>query len=328
MLSLDEQELIAAVAAGPAGRIRSELAQFDPAQARERDQVAGVTAVCRHHPVYPAALRTLAASPAVIYIGGDTGRLQRMVTNEPVAVVGSRHASSYGLQVSRSLARGLSSAGLPVISGMALGVDAAAHAGALESGAGTIAVLPAGADRAYPTSKRGLYERIRADGLTISELPPGAGVWKWTFPARNRIIAALAAMTIVVEADERSGALITASLAGQLGRPVGAVPGRITSSKAAGPNGLLAAGAHLIGGPQDALDVLFGAGVRHAQTPEHEELAPALRSLLMEIAAGHDTAAALERAGVAPEQGLAALAALELAGRVLREPGGRFSLTA
>jgi len=328
VLSLDEEELIVAVAGESVGRVRSELAQFDPAQARERDQAAGVAAVCRHHQAYPAALRTLAAPPAVIYIAGDTARLQRMAARQPVAVVGSRSASCYGLQVSRSLARGLSGAGIPVISGMALGVDSAAHTGALEGRAGTIAVLPAGPDRVYPASKRGLSERIHATGATISELPPGARVWKWTFPARNRIIAGLAAMTIVVEADARSGALITARLAGELGRPVGAIPGRVTSSKAAGPNGLLAAGAHLITGAQDALDVLFGAGARRAKAREREELAPALRSLLEEIAAGHDTATALERAGVGPEQGLAALAALELAGHVLREPGGRFSLNA
>ncbi len=251
-----------------------------------------------------------------------------MVASEPVAVVGSRSATSYGLQLARALANGLSGAGVPVISGMALGIDSAAHAGALESDAGTIAVLPAGAERAYPASRRGLYERIRAGGVTISELPPGAGVWKWTFPARNRILAALAAMTIVVEADKCSGALITARVAGELGRPVGAIPGRVTSSQAAGPNGLLAAGAHLITGAQDVLDVLFGAGARRVQIREREALSPALRSLLEQMAAGHDTATALERAGVGPEQGLAALAALELAGYVLREPGGRFSLTA
>ena len=208
---------------------------------------------------------------------------------------------------------------------MALGIDSAAHAGALEAGRPTVAVLPTSADRPYPPGKRALYRRIVAGGAAVSELGPGTAVWRWMFPARNRIIAALAAMTVVVEAGERSVALVTARLARGIGRPVGAVPGRVTTPQAAGPNGLLAAGACLVRGPQDVLDHVFGAGERTAREPRRQpraELAP----LLAAIAEGHETAAALVRAGFEPDRGLAALAELELGGFVRRGAGGRFTV--
>jgi DNA processing protein len=149
------------------------------------------------------------------------------------------------------------------------------------------------------------------------------------FPARNRIIAALSAMTVVVEARHGSGALLTAAAARDLGRPLGAVPGRITSPLAAGPHRLLRAGAQLIAGPQDVLDGLFGVGVRTAVPKRFETtLAPDLRRLLDALSEGHDTAAALSAAGLPGDRGLAALASLELAGRIRREPGGRFSVLA
>ena len=144
------------------------------------------------------------------------------------------------------------------------------------------------------------------------------------FPARNRVIAALAAMTVVVEAGERSGSLVTARLARGIGRPVGAVPGRVTTPQAAGPNGLLATGACVVRGPQDVLDHLFGAGERIARDPGRMPVPVELRPLLQAIAEGHETTAALARAGLAPDEGLAALAELELDGFVMRGPGGRY----
>jgi DNA processing protein len=145
------------------------------------------------------------------------------------------------------------------------------------------------------------------------------------FLARNRIIAALAAMTVVVEAGEYSGALVTARLARELERPVGAVPGRVTAPQAAGPNGLLAAGARVVRGPQDVLDHLFGAGVRRAADARPRPPVE-LRALLAAVADGHDTIAALTRVGFEPERGLTGLAALELGGYLRRAPGGRFTV--
>jgi DNA processing protein len=268
----------------------------------------------------------------VLHIAGGLPRLLALADSDLVAVVGSRRASPYGLEVARSLGQGLGRAGVSVVSGMAHGIDSAAHAGALEAGAPTVAVLPGAADRPYPAGKRALYGRIVAGGAAVSELGPdpapglAGGVRRWMFLARNRIIAALAALTVVVEAGEHSGALVTARLAGELGRRVGAVPGRVTAAQAAGPNGLLAAGAGVIRGPQDVLDHLFGAGVRRAalgRPPPPAEL----RTLLAAVAEGHDTLAALARAGVDLDAGLRGLAALELGGYVRRGAGGRFTVT-
>ncbi len=327
VLGLGDEELIAALAGEQEGVVRSQLARFDASRARERSAGAGLELICRCDPAYPVRLRELESPPAVLHVAGGLERLLGLLAGEPVAIVGARRASSYGIELARSLGRGLGCAGITVLSGMALGIDSAAHAGALSACAPTVAVLPAGADRPYPAAKRGLHAQIRLAGAAVSELPPGAEVWRWTFPARNRIIAALAAMTIVVEAGERSGALLTARFARSLGRPVGAVPGRVTSPLSCGSNGLLAAGAHVVRGPQDVLDELFGAGVRHSPSESKPELAPELRVLLAAIADGNDTSGALERAGFPAEQGLTALASLELAGYVRREAGGRFSVT-
>jgi DNA processing protein len=324
-LELPDRELIAAVAGAERGSVSRELDRFDAAGARERCERAKVEPVCRCDPGYPVRLADLAAPPAVIHVAGGLDRFLDLAAGDPVAIVGARRASSYGLEVARSLGRGLGAAGAVVLSGMALGIDSAAHAGALAAQAPTLAVLPAGADHAYPASRRALHGRIQAAGAAISELPPGAEVRRWMFPARNRVIAALALMTVVVEASERSGALITAGLAQGLGRGLGAVPGRVTSPLAAGPNSLLAAGAALVRGAQDVLDRLYGVGVRDGSAAEHRaELSPDLRRVLDQIAGGRDTAAALERAGHRPEEMLAAVASLELHGYIRREIGGRF----
>lgn len=325
VLELGDAELIAAVGGERRHELERELAAFDPNGARAGVRRAGLEAICRCDPGYPPRLMELAEPPAVLHVAGSVARFLELVAGEPVAIVGARQASPYGLEISRTLGRGLGAAGITVISGMALGVDSAAHTGALAGAGGTVAVLPGGAEKSYPPARRVLHREIRAAGAAISELPGGAAVWRWTFAARNRIIAALAAMTIVVEAGERSGALLTAGFARSLGRVVAAVPGRVTTPQAAGPNGLLSAGANVVRGPQDVLDHLFGSGVRAAVTTRAKP-APELRALLAAIAEGHDPAAAVARAGLSPEQGLAALASLELTGHLRRGTGGHFSI--
>jgi DNA processing protein len=329
VLELGDEELIAALGGGEQDRLRRELERVDLAGVRSRAAAAGLETICACDSAYPRALRALAAPPAVLHVAGGLSGLLALADADVVAIVGSRRASEYGLDVARSLGRGLGLAGITVVSGMALGIDSAAHVGALEAGAPTVAVLPGSADRPYPPGKRALHRRILAGGAAVSELGPGlgpgGGVRRWMFLARNRIIAALAAMTVVVEAGEYSGALFTARLAGELDRPVGAVPGRVTARQAAGSNGLLAAGACVVRGPQDVLDRLFGAGVRRA-APARPPPPPELRPLLAAVAQGHDTAGALARAGFDAERGLAGLAALELAGYVRRATGGRFTV--
>jgi DNA processing protein len=326
VLALGDDELIAAAGGRSRDRVRHDRATLDLDAVRARSLAAGLETICRCDPDFPRSLLALPAPPAVLHVAGRLGRLLELSATDPVAIVGSRRASDYGLDMARSLGHSLAVAGLPVVSGMALGVDSAAHAGALEAGRPTIAVLPGSADRPYPAAKRALYRRILADGAAVSELGPGTTVWRWMFLARNRIIAALAAMTVVVEASERSGAMVTARVAREIGRPVGAVPGRVTTPQAAGTNELLANGACVVRGAQDVLDSLFGAGVRVARPGRHPDPPAELRPLLDAIAAGHETTAALARAGFSADQGLAALAALELGGFVRRGTGGRFSV--
>ena len=324
VLELGDEELISAVAGRRRRRIVRELERLDLAGLRERTAAAGLQTICRCDPGYPGALRAVPSAPALLHVAGGLERFLSLADQDPVALVGARNASAYGLEVARALGRGLAAAGVPVLSGMARGIDSAAHAGALSAGGATIAVLPGPANRPYPARKRALHGQIVSTGAAVSELPPGSGVWKWAFPARNRIIAGLAELTVVVEAGQRSGALLTARYAREAGRPVGAVPGRVTSPQSAGSNALLAAGACLIRGPQDVLDRLFGAGLRDAVVEQRAALSSELRALLAAIGEGHDSAAALSRAGVPVERGLAALASLELGGYVRRGAGGRF----
>ena len=326
VLELDEDELIAANGGDLGGDLLRERDSVDPMRQRDRCSEAGLQLVCRCDPAYPVRLRDLPAPPRVLHVLGGLDRFLELSTRDPVAIVGSRAASSYGTGVARSLGAALGRAGVTVLSGMAHGIDSAAHVGALDAQAPTIAVLPGPADRPYPASRRGLHRRVVATGAAVSELTPGTPVRRWMFPARNRIIAALAAMTVVVEAGERSGSLVTAGFAQQLARPVGAVPGQITRPQAAGSNALLAGGATVVRGPQDVLDALFGVGVRAAANDDRPELTDELALLLAGLADGHGTSTALVRAGYEPEEGLAALASLELAGYVRREGGGRYAV--
>lgn len=326
VLALPDDELIAALAGKRQDEVRRELLQLDVAPLRRRAESAGLELICRCDPAYPAGLRSLQSAPAVLHVAGDLERALALLGREVVAIVGARRASGYGLDVARSLGRGLVASGITVISGMALGIDSAAHAGALTAHGATVAVLPGGADKPYPASRRALYSRIVASGAVISELPAGAAVRRWAPVARNRIIAALATMTVVVEARSRSGALLTAAWARELGRPLGAIPGRVTSELAAGPNGLIRAGATLIEGPQDVLDGLFGEGEVNYSDRARPPLGEELERLLAAIGAGHDTLAALTRAGLGAERALAGLSELELMGYVRRGPGGRFAV--
>ena len=325
LLALDDAELLAALAGGERGApIRAGHRAFDPADARERCRAAGLEAVCRCDAAYPAALRDLEAVPAVLH-ATSLPALAAATAEPAIAIVGARRASTYGLEVARALGRDLAAARAPVISGLALGVDGAAHRGALASAGSTVAVLAGGADVPYPASHARLYRQIAGAGAVVSELPPGTRAFPWCFPARNRIIAALAALTVVVEAAPRSGALVTAAVARELGREVGAVPGQVTSDLASGTNALIADGAHLVSGAQAALDVAYGAGARRVpERPLPADLDPALRRLLEAVAAGHDTVATAGRHVAGAGDAAVALTRLELLGLLRRTAGGRY----
>jgi DNA processing protein len=253
LLALSSEDLARVVAPDQAGLLIGELeAKPERAMTAALDG-SGCWAVCHHDPLYPSGLCHGDQAPWALFGRGDASLLVEL--SEPaaaVAVVGARRATSYGREVAHTLGRDLAAAGLTVVSGMAFGIDACAHRGALEAGR-TIAVLGCGADVAYPASHRSLWRRIQESGLVLSELPPGTGAWRWSFPARNRIVAGLAGITVVVEAAKRSGSLITAEIAADLGREVGAVPGPVSLRTSVGPNDLLADGASLIRNAGDVL---------------------------------------------------------------------------
>jgi DNA processing protein len=329
LLALDDAELIAALG----GERREEIArsheQFDAPAARADLERASLSAVCRHDGEYPPRLLEATDAPAVLHIAGDPQRLAALAGEDApaVAVVGARRAGADGLEVARGLGRGLASAGVTVVSGMALGIDSAAHSGALEVGGPTLTVLAGGADVPYPPSKRGLYRALVRSQAAISEMPPGMRPWRWCFPARNRTIAGLASLTIVVEAAERSGSLITADLAQELGRTVGAVPGPVNVPRCAGSNALLHEGALVIRHAQDALDEALGIGVATATGADERaaaELGLPLRTLLREVSDGRDTVAALAATPAQAQAAMAGLAELELLGFLRRGPGGRY----
>jgi DNA processing protein len=277
---------------------------------------------------YPPALLDLAeTAPARLFGRGREELVRAHDVRETVTIVGSRHPSSYGLEIAKELGNLLAAAGLVVVSGMALGIDAAAHRGALAGGGGTIAVLAGGPDVVYPRSERRLYERIVASGAVISEVQPGARPGPGCFPKRNRIMAALGAMTVVVEAAEPSGSLITAEQAQRLDREVGAVPGRVTTRVARGTNGLLADGAAVVRDAQDVLDRLLGvgAGAVRAVGPDIE---PELALVADAVEGGAETPDAVAAAaGIAAGQAAVALARLELLGYVRADATGRYART-
>ena len=338
LLALPDADLLAWAKEPEAWR---RYERFCTELALDRLTAAGLGAVCGCSPAYPERLRELPDPPAVLHVLGDAALAD---VTDSVAIVGARRASAYGLELARALARGLAAAGVPVVSGMAMGIDAAAHAATLDAGGRTIAVLGCGADRPYPASSRTLHRRIAAEGCVVSELPPGEPPRRWTFPARNRIIAALGGGTVVVEGNERSGSLITADFAIELGRFVAAMPGPLTSRGSGGPHLLIKTGAELVRDTADVLDLLYGAAVRAEapppqlsvvgagpRDPEAVErvapppgLEPRLVALLTAIEEGRGTFGELAATPAAAATLAVDLGELELRGLVRRVFGGRY----
>jgi DNA processing protein len=260
----------------------------------------GYRFVARSAPAFPARLLAIHDPPPGLFVRG-TGDVD-LLARAAVAVVGARACSGYGASVARMLGRELGRAGVVVVSGLARGVDAEAHRGALEAGAPTVAVLGCGIDRDYPAAHAELARQIAGTGLIVSEYAPGVEPAPWRFPARNRIVAGLCAATVVVEARERSGALITADLALEEGREVFAVPGEIGSSLSVGTNGLLKLGAAPLTTPDD---VLVSFGLEQVDPPAGDALLDLLPATADEL---------VRRTGRPAAEIAAALVELELAG--------------
>jgi DNA processing protein len=330
LLALDDAELLRAVA----GRRRTELQAEYPRF--RRDAVArdpGVQAICRHRRGYPRSLDGPGAPP-MLEVAGGAGRLAALASAPTVAMLGSRAASDYGIEMARSLARGLAASGVTVVAGLADGIAAAAHAGALDASAGSIAVMGGGLSVACPARRRSLYERIAHSGCAVSELPSGCAGRRWGQLASERIVVALARVAVVVEAEDSAEELFAARLARALGRTVAALPGRVTSPLSCGTHALLLDGASLVRGPGDVLELLYAADVSpshgRSSTMEHSTEAPHsglrrdLQVTLARVATGCDTPDRLTRAGADAADVLLALSELELMGLLVRGDGGRY----
>ena len=264
--------------------------------------------VARGDEGYPARLLDLRDPPARVHLMGDWP-----AAAPAVAVVGTRAATAYGERVTRELVRALGRVGVVVVSGMARGIDAAAHRAALEAGAPTLAVLGTGIDVPYPAAHRALHEELAARAGVLSEQPPGRRAFPGCFPRRNRLIAALADVTLVVEAGPKSGALITAAHALELGRTVAAVPGPIDAPQHRGANELLRDGAHVVASPDDLL-ALVGRSVPVPAAPALEGDERAVWDALGRRALDADALTTLS--GLPAHRCMAAVTTLELRGVV------------
>ena len=259
------------------------------------------------HPGYPPLLAAIADPPACLWTRGDVSLLDRIA----VAVIGARVASREGLIAAGEIAFDLARAGVVVVSGLARGIDAAAHQGALDAGGKTIAVLGTGIDRIYPAEHAGLFLAIAASGLLVTEFPPDSPPEDWHFPRRNRIISGLSKAVVVVEAREKSGSLITARLAADQGRDVMAVPGTFVGGRNRGANALLRDGAKLVESAVDILQELGMDGSRatRGESPQVVEFTVDDIAQQLKIPAG---------------EALARLLEWELTGEVQRVGSGRF----
>ena len=276
---------------------------------------------------YPSRLARYPDAAPLLLVQGDPAAL----TAPGIAIVGSRAATQHGLALSRDFAGALARAGLVVISGLARGIDAAAHAGALDAGGRTVAVQACGPDLVYPAAHRRLASRISSQGARVTEFPPGTPPRREHFPLRNRLISGLAEALLVIEARERSGTLVTTGHAAAQGLEVFALPGPVGAAACAGSNRLLRDGAHVALEPEDVLGVLRLGGLRLEPLPERSADAPAApRASLL----GSAILAALERAPArrdelaqrlarSPQELALEILELELAGRIREERDGR-----
>jgi len=329
---IDPRELLKNPPAGIPDVLRKALREADAARAKQDAQwlyESGNRLLPLNSPDYPELLRELADPPLALFLRGDAGLLHA----PQIAVVGSRSASRSGLANAEQFSRFLASAGITVTSGLALGIDTAAHQGALQGGS-TIAVLGTGLDRVYPARNRELAHQIADKGLLISEHLPGTPPLPQNFPRRNRIIAGLALGTLVVEAALKSGSLITARLAAEIGREVFAIPGSIHNPMARGCHALIRDGAKLVESGEHIAEELAS---QLALGPETERLQVPANAQVLQIdpehqevlaAMGHDpvsTDQLVDRTRFSAAEISSMLLLLELQGVVLSETGGLFT---
>jgi len=330
LTSLEAQRLPAATAQAIHGRRPLSDAARELAQA----QASGCRLLTWDEPEYPSRLREIYDPPPLLYVKGNIGLLNRHL----LAVVGARRPTPYGNQMAERLGRDLADRGLVVTSGLARGIDASAHRGALASVAGaTIGVLGCGIDVVYPKENKKIFDEIEKRGAIISEFPLGTFPAPQNFPIRNRIIAGMALGVVVVEGAQYSGSLITARLAMEFGREVYGVPGNATQPASFGPNQLIKQGAKLVTGWEDVVEELptpVRAELTPVETATSEErtslmegaLGPSERPVydLLSLDEAHHVDDLVERSGMTSSEVLAALFDLEMKGVVRQLPGKQF----
>jgi DNA processing protein len=328
LLALEDGELIAAVAGRRKAELQAHYERFRPA---ELPRDPHVEAICRHCRGYPRALDDRAVAPP-LEVAGGAARLAKLTAAPMVAILGSRAPSDYGVQMARSLARGLAASRVTVAASLTDGIAVAAHAGALDAGGASVAVMGGGLAVSCPARRRSLYERVKHAGCAVSELPFDCAGRRWGQLASERILAALSRMAVVVEADDTPEDLAAARIAVALGRTVAAIPGRVTSPLSRGTNALLMDGATLVRGPRDVLELLYTVGTAEqcepplapVGAPTDTGLQPHLRAILERVGSGCDTPDKLARAGVEPSAAVLALSELEVIGLLARGDGGRY----
>ncbi len=314
--------------AGVRPDVARAIRRFNDWQAAERQlaavERAGVHLVTCHSPVYPPSLREIHDPPPLLYVKGELTEQDRIA----VAVVGSRRASEYGLRMAREIAAGLVRCGVTVVSGLARGTDAQAHWAALRGGGRTIAVLGSGVDVVYPGEHRALSQKVAQQGAVVSELPMGTQPDAENFPARNRIISGLSLGTLVVEAAEKSGSLITARFALEQGRDVFALPG-LVGQGTRGTHALLRDGAKLTERAEDIVEELAPQLLQQVRRASPAVLSSTQRRLIEPLRGGPvHIDVLIERTGLPVPVVMEALLGLELLGVVEQLPGKYFLLNA
>ncbi len=335
------EKALAAIPALAARGGRKRPLSIPPLEAVEREYEAvrrmGGEIITAADPAYPLALSAIEDAPPVITVFGDPALMNKPCTG----IVGARNASLNGRRFAEQLAKDLGAHGQTVVSGLARGIDAAAHAGSLETG--TVAVVAGGIDVVYPEENRKLYDAIKEKGLIVAENPLGVAPRAQDFPRRNRIVSGLSQGIVVIEATLKSGSLITARLAGEQGRDVYAVPGHPLDPRAAGPNALIRDGAALVRGVEDVLENLVNftggrgladSGVSRFAPPEPANDAPdergfdEARDIIIESLSFTpvEINAVIRNTGLSAALAQTVLMELELAGRIQRLPGNRAML--
>ena len=300
--------------------------RLDPQEEIEKLHQAGIKIVFADEPEYPPRLLEIFDPPGILYARG----LPEVLKKPMFAVVGARRASYYGLTVATRIARELAEAGLCVVSGMARGIDSAAHRGALEAGLPTAAVLGCGVDVVYPKENKKVMDEIITKGIVISEFPPGVKPVAGNFPQRNRIISGLAEGVLVIEAAAQSGSLITADFALEQGRDVFAVPGQVTNRLNRGAHGLIKQGAKLVEEAGDILEELGHQVVLRPPSPGNEKKSltqneKKVYNIILDNPVNSETI--IDKTGLKSSEVLSVLLVMEMKGLVKQLPGQRYVRT-